>query len=63
MSLHDCRDCGHQVSSTARRCPRCGCMYPMNSVGGALFWSLFGAAVTFGLLAWCISIGVEWGMK
>jgi RNA polymerase subunit RPABC4/transcription elongation factor Spt4 len=24
MAMHACRDCGKEISNTARRCPHCG---------------------------------------
>ncbi|MBI3420008.1 MAG: hypothetical protein HY053_07755 [Proteobacteria bacterium] len=28
MSLHPCRECGHEVSDDALACPHCGCAHP-----------------------------------
>jgi hypothetical protein len=46
MALIYCKECGKEVSSTARRCPHCG--YKVQT-GGMLAVSIL-AAVIFGLI-------------
>ena len=50
MSLTTCRECGHQISSTARACPNCGAKIPRSKWW--LWLPLAGIAsfLTFGAL-------------
>lgn len=32
MSLVECRECGHQVSTEAESCPECGARHPTSEV-------------------------------
>lgn len=67
MALTECRECGHEISSSAKNCPNCGVKNPSGwfsytGVGGegclklvgclaALVFLLFLASMCFGGLA------------
>ncbi len=56
MALKPCRECGHKVSTTARRCPRCGEEDPSGHVAiTGLFSNVIGLILLLWFVSWTIS--------
>lgn len=44
MALLTCRECGHDVSDSAQKCPNCGAKQRLGPVGTAFVWTFGGFA-------------------
>jgi hypothetical protein len=59
VALTECRDCGHQVSKRATKCPSCGARLrkPQRGVFGQLFkWLFIGFNA---LMVWILAVGIN----
>lgn len=52
MALQPCRECGEQISTSAKTCPRCGVARPARSSGNRLFYLIVFAVV---VVVWAYS--------
>jgi hypothetical protein len=53
MAIKKCKDCGKEVSSSARACPHCGKMYPAGGLtrGAKIFLFLIAVPLIIGKIA------------
>lgn len=50
MALTTCKDCGQQVSTSAKTCPHCGTPAPSKKKAKGKFWTWFLGFVVLGLI-------------
>ena len=51
MKLKPCRECGKDVSRSAKACPHCGRCMAFDGAAGVLFWILMSPFILFLLCA------------
>ena len=61
MAIKACRDCGGHVSTSARRCPHCGCGFPDSSLNRAYFLAMLYKAIDVAALISIVALGVHYG--
>jgi hypothetical protein len=52
MATRNCRDCQNPVSSSAAKCPKCGCSYPGNSAATQAMCVIMAIPIAIGMVMW-----------